>query len=191
MMGSEIPQSTLRNRSSRSLKQLCFRCHGPDKQEAQLRIDTLSIDLVNSDAGDHWEEVLNQLNVGAMPPEDELQPTPAQRELITSWIHGELKHAAEMRRASGDGSSLRRMTGYEYSNTMRDLLGIDLDFSKDLPPEGAAEEGFKNNNYVLGTSSIHLEFFQSIGEMALRKVLRFRDQPKRTAIKVQPEDQSG
>ena len=170
------------------LKQLCFRCHGPEKQEAQLRIDTLNIDLVNSDTGDHWEEVLNQVNVGAMPPEDELQPTPAQREAVTSWIHGELKHAAELRRASGDGSSLRRMTGYEYSNTMRDLLGIDLDFSKDLPPEGVAEEGFKNNNYVLGTSSIHLEFFQSIGEMALRKVLRFGDQPKRTTIKVQPEN---
>jgi len=169
------------------LRELCFRCHGPDKQKAQFRLDTLSIELVNSGAGEHWEEVYNQLNVGAMPPEDERQPTPAQREAITAWIHGELKHAAEMRRASGDGSSLRRMTGYEYSNTMRDLLGIDLDFSKDLPPEGAAEEGFKNNNYVLGTSSIHLEIFQSIGEMALRKALQFGDQPEQTRIKVEPE----
>ena len=169
------------------LRELCFRCHGPEKQKAQLRLDTLSIDLVNSGAGEHWEEVLNQLNVGEMPPEDEQQPTPAQREAITSWIHGELTRAAETRRASGDGSSLRRMTGYEYSNTMRDLLGIDLDFAKDLPPEGAAEEGFKNNNYVLGTSAIHLEFFQSIGEMALRKVLQFGDQPEQTRIKVEPE----
>lgn len=195
-LSSQLCAATDRDQASRNqfekhvkpvLKQLCFRCHGPDEQEAQLRIDTLSIDLVNSDAGDHWEEVLNQLNVGAMPPEDEPQPTPAQREAITSWIHAELRHAAEVRRASGDGSSLRRMTSYEYSNTMRDLLGIDLDFAKDLPPEGAAEEGFKNNNYVLGTSSIHLEIFQSIGEMALRKVLQFEDRPEQTRIKVEPE----
>jgi hypothetical protein len=171
------------------LKQLCIRCHGPEKQEAQLRIDTLSIDLVSSDAGDHWEEVLNQLNLGAMPPEDQPQPTADQRELITSWIHTELKHAAEMRRASGDGSSLRRMTGYEYSNTMRDLLGIDLDFSKDLPPEGVAAEGFKNNNYVLGTSSLHFEQFQAIAEEALRKVLQFGDQPEQIRIQVEPESQ--
>ena len=169
------------------LKELCFRCHGPDEQESQLRIDTLSPDLVNSDAGHRWEEVLNQLNVGDMPPEDEPQPTPAQLEAITSWIHGELKHASELRRASGDGSSLRRMTGYEYSNTMRDLLGIDLDYSKDFPPEAAAEEGFKNNNYVIAISAIHLEIFQSIAETALRKALCFGGQPERRRIKVEPE----
>ena len=97
------------------LVQLCFRCHGQETQEAGLRIDTLSIDLVNSGAGDKWEEVLNQLNLGAMPPEDEAQPSADQRELITSWIHSELEYAAEVRRASGDGSSLRRMTGYEHA----------------------------------------------------------------------------
>ncbi len=170
-----------------ALKELCFRCHGPDKQKSQLRIDTLSSDLVNSDSGHHWEEVLNQLNVGEMPPEDEPQPTPAQLEAITSWIHGELKHASELRRASGDGSSLRRMTGYEYSNTMRDLLGLDLDYSKDFPPEAAAEEGFKNNNYVIATSAIHMEIFQSIAETALRKTLCFGDQPERIVIQAEPE----
>ena len=169
------------------LKQLCIRCHGPDQQEAQLRIDTLSIDLVNTDAGDHWEEVLNQLNVGAMPPEDEPQPTADQRELITSWIHSELKYAAEMRRASGDGSSMRRMTSYEYSNSMRDLLGIDLDFSKNLPPEGTAAEGFKNNNDVLRTSALQFEHFQSIAEHALRKVLQFREQPQQLTLRFEPE----
>lgn len=169
------------------LKELCFHCHGPDKQKSQLRVDTLSPDLVNSDAGHHWEEVLNQLNVGEMPPEDEAQPTPAQLEAMTSWIYGELKHASEVRRASGEGSSLRRMTAYEYSNTMRDLLGLDLDYAKDFPPEAAAEEGFKNNNYVIGTSAIHMEIFQAIADMALRKALCFSEQPKPTFIHAEPE----
>ena len=35
------------------------------------------------------------------------------------------------------------MTGYEYNNTMRDLLGIDLDFSKDLPPDTRSVDGFR------------------------------------------------
>ena len=142
---------------------------------------------MNSDSGHHWEEVLNQLNVGDMPPEDEPQPTPSQLEAITSWIYGELKRASEVRRASGEGSSLRRMTGYEYSNTMRDLLGLDLDYSKDFPPEAAAEEGFKNNNHIIATSAIHLEIFQSIADMALRKALHFGDQPERTTILAEPE----
>ena len=169
------------------LQEFCFRCHGPDKQKSQLRIDTLSPDLLNSDSGHHWEEILNQLNGGEMPPEDEAQPTSAQLEVMTSWIYGELRHASEIRRASGDGSSLRRMTAYEYSNTMRDLLGLDLDYAKDFPPEAAAEEGFKNNNYVIGTSAIHLEIFQSIADMALRKALCFSEQPKSTIIHAEPE----
>jgi hypothetical protein len=169
------------------LERYCVKCHGPKKVKAELRIDRLNPNLMESPDAEHWEEVLNQLNTGDMPPEDELQPTPGEREIITTWVSEQLRHAAEIRRSTGGRNVLRRLTRYEYNNTLRDLLGIDYDFAKDLPPEGTAAEGFKNNSAVLGTSSLHLEYFQRIATEALRKALMPGDRPEPTVLVIQPE----
>lgn len=169
------------------LKQFCADCHRGAGAEAGVKIEELNPDLVKGDDGEHWEEVLNQLNTGEMPPEDEPQPTDKQREVLTAWVTSALKHAAEVRRSTGGRNVLRRLTRYEYNNTLRDLLGIDLDFAKDLPPEGAAQDGFKNNNAVLITSSLHLDYFQRIARSALTKALVFGDRPEPVKLKFEPE----
>lgn len=166
------------------LQQLCSKCHGPDKQEAELQIGRLDPDLVNGNDAEHWEEVLSQLQIGEMPPEDEDQPTAAQRDAITNWLNSELRYAAEIKRSTGGRNLLRRLTRYEYNNTLRDLLGMDLDFAKDLPPEGVAEEGFKNNALVLTTSSLHLEYYQRIAAAALGKAIVSGSQPESVVIQL-------
>ena len=58
----------------------CVACHGPDDANGDVRFDTLSTDLLkNSAAAETWHDVLNVLNLGEMPPEDEKQPTGNQR----------------------------------------------------------------------------------------------------------------
>ncbi len=56
----------------------CVGCHGPDEAGGNVRLDTLSTDLVNdSAAAETWHDVLNVLNRGEMPPEDAPQLTEA------------------------------------------------------------------------------------------------------------------
>ena len=160
------------------LNKYCISCHGPDKSKANLRVDELDPDLFTGADGDIWEEVYNQLNIGDMPPEDEDQPTTAEREKISAWVHGQIHHAAEAKRSTGGRNVLRRLTAYEYNNTLRDLLGVDADFAKELPPESAAAEGFVNNYEVLGTSSLHIEYFYIIAKDALERALVFGDKPQ-------------
>jgi mono/diheme cytochrome c family protein len=118
------------------LEENCFRCHGPDKQKSDLRIDTLDPDLVEGKDGGKWSEILDALNRGDMPPEDESQrPDPKQRNTVIEWLGSELNRAAVLRRSTGGHVTLRRLTRYEYNNTMRDLLGVELDYAKDLPPD--------------------------------------------------------
>ena len=83
---------------------------------------------------------------------------------------------------------LRRLTAYEYSNTLRDLLGLDLQFAKDLPPEGTAKEGFKNNSSVLGTSALHMEYFERIARSALARILLTpEEKPLPYIVRIEPE----
>ena len=65
------------------LAKYCVSCHGPDKQKAKLRLDTLDADLLNGSEADMWQEVLDLINVSEMPPEEaKLQPTPKELSLI-------------------------------------------------------------------------------------------------------------
>ena len=190
LYAAENPEADLKNYEKKIeplLSKYCIACHGPDKVKAELRIDRLDPDIFTGPDADHWEEVYNQLNIGDMPPEDEPQPNPAERELISHWVHSQLRLAAELKRSTGGSNVLRRLTRYEYSNTLRDLLGLDLDFSKDLPPEGAAKEGFVNNSAILGTSGLHIEYFQRIASSSLRKAVLTGEKPKPFLLEIEPE----
>ena len=62
------------------LAERCFGCHGPEKQKGKVRLDTLSTDLAkDSAAAETWHDALNALQLGEMPPDDEPQPTDAER----------------------------------------------------------------------------------------------------------------
>ncbi|MBC8352420.1 MAG: DUF1592 domain-containing protein [Planctomycetes bacterium] len=153
------------------LAEHCFRCHGPEKHEADLRLDNLDVDFGNATSAETWHDVLNKLNLGEMPPEDEQQPSEAQFQQVVDWLTGGLELAAAAKRRSGGHVVLRRLTRYEYNNTMHDLLGIDLDFAKDLPPEPSSEDGFKNSGAALSISPLQIEFYLQAARTALAKAI--------------------
>ncbi|MEK6237588.1 MAG: DUF1587 domain-containing protein, partial [Planctomycetales bacterium] len=149
----------------------CARCHGSKKQEGKLRLDRLNPDLIGGPHAQQWHEALNKLNVGEMPPEDEPQPTDLEREQMTEWLTNELKRVAATRRGTMGRVVLRRLNRLEYGNTLRDLLGVQVDFAKALPPEGPSPDGFTNNGQTLTTSPLHLEYYAKIARQALNKAI--------------------
>lgn len=171
------------------LDKYCFSCHGPEKQKAKLRMDTLNPNMLEGHDAEMWQEALDLINISDMPPEkSKAQPTRQERQLMVEWMTGELRKVIESKRSTGGKNVMRRLTAYEYNNTLKDLLKLDLDFAKTLPHEGTAKEGFKNNNSILGTSALHIEYFEMIGRNALEKVILVPEQkPKEYSFTIQPE----
>ena len=170
------------------LKKYCIRCHGPEKQKADLRLDTLNRDLVKGPDAGIWQEALDLINVSEMPPQEAKQPSAAERQTLVEALTMELRRAMEANRSNGGRNVMRRLTAYEYNNTLRDLLGLDLNFASDLPPEGTAQEGFKNNSTVLGTSALHLEYFERIARSALERIILAPDEkPTEYFVRIEPE----
>ncbi len=167
----------------------CVSCHGPDKQKSGFRVDTLDSDFLNGGDVDLWQEVLDLVNVSEMPPDDaKSMPTDAERSAFSDALTALMRQALEARRSTGGQNVLRRLTAYEYNNTLRDLLGLDLRYATDLPPEGVAHEGFQNNVTVLGTSALHLEYFESIARSALSRIILVpEEQPELYFVRVEPE----
>ena len=166
------------------LRSHCVACHGPKKQEARIRLDNLSTDLINNrPAAENWHEVRNVLQAGEMPPEDAKQLTAKQRELLVRWVNAAISEALAAQRKTSGRVVLRRLNRVEYQNTMRDLLGLDMDYTRDLPPDPASSDGFKNNGRSLQMSGIQLEYYLDTARRALDRVIVTGLAPKKHEYK--------
>ena len=154
------------------LQTRCVRCHGPEKQEARIRLDNLSTDVINDRAAaEHWHAVKNVLNAGEMPPEDEPQLTADERAILARWVSATVERAIEAHRATNGRVVLRRLNRVEYQNTMFDLLGLEMDYARDLPPDPASSDGFRNDGLSLQMSAIQLEYYLKTARRALDRVI--------------------
>ncbi|MEM7014423.1 MAG: DUF1592 domain-containing protein, partial [Verrucomicrobiota bacterium] len=151
----------------------CVRCHGPEKQKGDFRLDTLPPDFDSSVNAGVWIEVMDILNLGEMPPDDEPQPAAADHAKVVGWIAGQL-HEAQKRAAGGGGRVLlRRLNRTEYANTIRDLLRLPPylpgeDPTEILPPD-ATYEGFdKAGSALMLDPSLLDNYFQVAKEIASR-----------------------
>lgn len=167
------------DRDVRPILQLhCIRCHGPDVQEANVRLDNLSINMSEDRAAaETWHEVLNVLQASEMPPANEPQLTGQQLSAVTDWVSKSIKAALADRHRTDGRVILRRLNRVEYQNTMQDLLGLEMDYARDLPPDGVSADGFRNNGLSLQMSSLHLEYYLATARRALDRVIVQGEQP--------------
>ena len=74
-------------------------------------------------------------------------------------------------RVQEKNGSIRRLTVAQYRNSLRDLLGIEEDFTDILPADGVSKDGFLNNGKTLQLSPILIETYFEIAEKALDRAL--------------------
>ncbi len=171
------------------LRDHCLRCHGPEKQKGDFRVDTmLSADFSTPTAREKWAEVVNSLNSHEMPPKKEPQPKPEEAALVVDWATVELSRAEVARRANT--VVLRRMNRAEYNNTIRDLFGFDgVPF---LPasrfPEDPPAGGFDNIGSALTFSPLQTELYYQAARQILDRALVEGPQPPAIRWRFDPEE---
>ncbi|MDA1234826.1 MAG: DUF1592 domain-containing protein [Acidobacteria bacterium] len=154
------------------LETFCYSCHGPAVQAANIRLDRLSTNLVDDrrDA-EIWNNVLNKLRRGEMPPQGLPHPEQAQKDQTIAALSAAVNSAREERRSTGGRTVLRRLNRTEYQNTMSDLLGHEMDYTRDIPPEGLSRDGFRNNGSSLGMTAVQLEYYLEAAREGLKRVV--------------------
>jgi mono/diheme cytochrome c family protein len=158
----------------------CVRCHGPEKQKGDFRIDTLERDFVKTGTATHWTEVMDRINTGEMPPKKEPRPAVEQSSRAAEWIAAQLAEAEVARQAAlGEKVSFRRLSREEYRNTIRDLLGVTYDASDPTGlPEDPDWQGFERIGSVLTLSATHVEKYLAAAEASLNEALALGPQPE-------------
>ncbi len=150
------------------LKQYCVRCHNAEKMKSGIRVDHLQAALDDPQLR-LWENLRKQIGEAAMPPEDEAQPTDAQRKRMVEWIDLALQEA-RLRPVPKNGL-VRRLTVAQYRNTLRELLLLDEELTEVLPPDAVSRDGFVNNKETLQLSPLLLEAYLDIADKALKRCI--------------------
>jgi len=163
-------------------KQYCHRCHGETTQKGERRLDQFPANLsTDDDVVGLLEEALDAINRGDMPPEKKgvTQPPADETRQVIKWITDYLREASGARMPAA--TVMRRLNRFEYSNTLRDLLGLQtkaFDPTSDFPAD-ATEDGFDNIGAALTLSDYQLQRYLEVAEATLADAIFFdRKQPQ-------------
>ena len=150
----------------------CLECHSTQKHRGDLDLERFTTRALIRDDLHPWEQLLEQVEVGEMPPKGKPQPSAEERQTLVRWVRGML--GEEARKLAGDPGRvvLRRLDNAEYTNTLRDLTGVDLEPAKEFPADGAAGEGFANTGDSLAMSSTLIDrYLKAAKHVAAHAVL--------------------
>ena len=107
------------------LKQYCYECHGAEKQKGDYRFDTLGNELTDLPTLESWQAILDQLNLGEMPPKKAMQPPFGKTAKVIESLTAKLQETYAARKSTGGQAVIRRLNKFELRNTLRDLFYIN------------------------------------------------------------------
>jgi len=134
----------------------CVGCHNAKLKTANLLLDQLDLAHLGNHA-EIGEKVVRKLRAGMMPPTGMPQPDPATRDALIAFMEKELDRSASTYLPA---PGLHRLNRTEYTNAVRDVLGLEVDASKFLPPDDSTH-GFDNIAGALTLSPSLMEAYLS------------------------------
>jgi mono/diheme cytochrome c family protein len=138
------------------LDQYCVTCHNQRLQTAGLLLDKLDPASMH-DHAETWEKVVRKLRAGMMPPSGMPRPAAPVLESMVSFMEKELDRSATPNLIP---PGMHRLNRTEYTNAVRDVLALEVDATKFLPPDDSTH-GFDNIAGALTLSPALMEAYLS------------------------------
>ncbi len=163
-------QSQFTTRVQPLLETYCLDCHDRDTKKGDLDLTAFG-SLANVQADfKTWQVVLQQIEEEEMPPKKPL-PSAAERAALAEWVRGALDGIDWSKHRGISHITLPRLTKQEYNNTLRDLLGVDMQPGAQLLDDGQGLSGFTNDRDALFISPALAEQYFDAADYALQAVL--------------------
>ncbi len=161
-------------------KNYCLDCHDSDTEKGEVNLEDLSFKIRSIEQAERWQDVLDSLNSGEMPPEKKKQPRSNEKADFLDDLSQTMVTARKILSDSGGKITMRRLNQREYQNSLEDLLGVKMDETI-LPSDGGSTD-FDTVGASLFLSSSKLEQYLSVGRKALDEFFL-----KRAARNVEPK----
>lgn len=157
--------TTLPNHHQKVFEKYCLECHDSDTEKGKVNLENLSFNIQTIAQAELWQKVLNSVNSGDMPPEDEPQLSGTEKTNFLDDLSQTMVRARKKLSDSGRTITLRRLNRREYRNTIESLLGVQVNV-QDLPhDQGSAT--FDTVGSSLFMSSDQISTYLAIAKTAL------------------------
>src|SRR5690242_19659504 len=164
------------------LDQYCVTCHNKKLQTAGLLLDQLDPASMQ-DHAETWEKVVRKLRAGMMPPSGMPRPAAPGMESMVSFMEKELDRTATPNLIP---PGMHRLNRTEYTNAIRDVLALEVDATKFLPPDDSTR-GFDNIAGALTVSPALLEAYVSAAGKISRLAIGDVSGPAEAVYDVPPD----
>lgn len=149
------------------VKRHCIACHTKASKAGGFVLEGVSTSQLSAHP-EVWEKVAKKIQAQEMPPAKMPRPDPVSARSFVSGLTQELDQAGQNAPYAGR-PVIRRLNRNEYTNTIRDLLDLELPLDSELPQDQIAA-GFDNIADALSMSPLLLERYlkvaRRIGELA-------------------------
>jgi hypothetical protein len=159
------PRSEMPEKHRAFFESYCVECHGEKKQKGKVRLDNISFSVDSLENAERWSKVLLAINSGEMPPEDAKQPEKGHKADFLEALSQTMVAARKALTDQGGKITMRRLNRREYQNSIRDLLGINLDVGT-LPSDGGSDT-FDTVGASLFMSPDQFDLYRQLGKKAI------------------------
>ncbi len=158
------------------LKKYCNRCHNEEKAAAKVDIARFTaVDMLLKNRKD-WLKILEKLEDEEMPPEEPL-PTFDERRYLIEWVDRQINDIDWSQVKNAGHVATARLSREEYNNTMRDLLGVDLNPGRELGDDAQGASGFNNDRDNLFLEPALLEKYIKAAQQSIDQLITMQDNP--------------
>ena len=165
---SKSPDEALASRWG-LLHQYCTDCHNDAEQAGGFSLEHARPEQIAAHP-DRFEQIVRRLRASVMPPPGEPHPGAKDVGELVAGLEAKLDAAAAARGPMPGRVALHRLNRSEYAAAVDDLLGVDVDASRLLPPD-ATSDGFDNVAEVLRVTPTYLDqYIAAARDVSLRAV---------------------
>jgi len=174
-----VPQSHQSPQHIELIRRYCVDCHQESESQGDRRFDNLSPQILRDSHLVEYQEIVDQINLGRMPPQDAEPMTTGDRRLLVSSMSQMIGRYSEKLSGSGTRTPLRRLNAREYRNTIRDLFGLNmLMFDPTVKfPRDQTDAGLDNHAESLVTSGHLLQAYLNAAEQVVAKAAGPQQKP--------------
>jgi hypothetical protein len=151
--------------SAALLGDYCTKCHNLEDYSGGIDLEGMDAHAL-AEFPEMGEKVIKRLRAGMMPPAGEERPDYEVVQALAASLEDAIdsKAAAEGQHLPAPG--LHRLNRTEYSNAIRDIVGLNIDANDFLPPDDSSY-GFDNMAGTLTTSPALMEaYLSAAGDIA-------------------------
>ncbi len=112
----------------------CVSCHNEEENKGGLNLDAIRFEAVTQHS-EIWEKVITRLQARQMPTPDRKRPNEESYDAVLESLVESLNAHAASHLRPGRVETFRRLNRTEYQNSIRDILGVEVDAASLLPKD--------------------------------------------------------